>query len=107
MGLLRLGHLQDGRLLSTVIQRKIKSSKMAARPTGFGLTRELENKKRNTYDSELARKVCDWFNAVCKQSADSQYIADFGGNYDWNSTHSKLKDGKLVIAVANRIVPKK
>lgn len=80
---------------------------MAGRPKGFGLTRELENKKRSSYDSELAKKVCDWFNAVCKQSAESQYMADFGGDYDWNNTHEKLKDGKLLIAVANRIVPDK
>ena len=78
---------------------------MAARPKGFGLTRELENKKRSTYDSDLAKKVCDWFNAVCKQSAESKYMVDFGGDYDWTNAHEKLKDGKLLLAVANRISP--
>ena len=78
---------------------------MAARPKGFGLTRELENKKRSTYDSDLAKKVCDWFNAVCEQSAESKYVVDFGGDYDWTNAHEKLKDGKLLLAVANRISP--
>ena len=80
---------------------------MAARPKGFGLTRELENKKRGEYDSGLAKKVCTWFNEVCKGGSESQYAVDFGNDFSWEGTHAKLKDGKLIIAVANRICPEK
>lgn len=78
---------------------------MAARPKGFGLTRELESKKRKEYDAELAEKVCVWFNEVCKIGNESQYLVDFGGDYSWENTHAKLKDGKLILAVANVISP--
>ena len=80
---------------------------MASRPKGFGLTRELENKKRSEYDSELARKVCTWFNEVCSGGSESQFVVDFGGDFSWENTHSKLKDGKLILAVGNRVCPEK
>ena len=78
---------------------------MAARPKGFGLTRELEEKKRKEYDANLANKVCSWFNEVCRGGSDSQYAVDFGGDYSWQNAHAKLKDGKLILAVANTISP--
>ena len=78
---------------------------MAARPKGFGLTRELENKKRKEYDPELAKKVCLWFNQVCSGGSESQYAVNFNGDYSWEDTHAKLKDGKLLLAVANSINP--
>ena len=78
---------------------------MASRPKGFGLTRELENKKRQEYDESLAEKVCTWFNAVCQDSEDSKFAVDFQGSFTWESVHQKLKDGKLILAVANKISP--
>ncbi|XP_065072278.1 muscle-specific protein 20-like [Rhopilema esculentum] len=78
---------------------------MASRPKGFGLTRELENKKRQEYDESLAEKVCTWFNAVCQDSEDSKFAVDFEGSFTWESVHQKLKDGKLILAVANKISP--
>ena len=53
-----------------------------SRPKGFGLTRELENKKRESYDSDLAKKVCEWMNEVCRILA-SEYCVDFGEDYSW------------------------
>ncbi|KAJ7357413.1 Transgelin-3 [Desmophyllum pertusum] len=77
-----------------------------SRPKGFGLTSELENKKRVAYDCELAKKACEWMNEVCK-TATPEYCVDFAGDYSWEGTHQKLKDGKLLIAAANIVAPDK
>lgn len=77
-----------------------------SRPKGFGLTRELEQKKRGTYDADLAKKVCIWFNAVCKKG-EAKYCVDFEGDYSWENVHKNLKDGKLLIAAANVVCPEK
>lgn len=75
-----------------------------SRPKGFGLTRELENKKRESYDSDLTMKVCEWMNEVCRIST-SEYCADFNGDYSGEGTYQKLKDGKLLLATANIVSP--
>lgn len=77
-----------------------------SRPKGFGLTRELEDEKRSQYDEDLAKKVCEWMNDVCKTST-SEYCVDFAGDYSWDGTHQKLKDGKLLLAAANIVSPGK
>jgi len=75
---------------------------MASRPKGHGLTRELEHKTRGKYDADIAEKVCSWFNDVCRKG-ESQFVVDFGGDYSWDNTQAKLKDGKLLLATANKV----
>jgi len=60
-----------------------------SRSKGFGLTRELENKKRAEYDEDLARKVCEWMNDVCKMSA-GEYSVAFHQAEPISAFHSRL-----------------
>lgn len=69
---------------------------MAARPSGYGLTAELDRKKADKYDVNLEKAAREWVEAVVGEKLNpSELGAD--------NMHEALKSGAVLVKLANKL----
>ncbi|XP_077987202.1 calponin-3-like [Glandiceps talaboti] len=71
---------------------------MATRPSGFGLTAELDAKKRDRYDIETEKDIRKWIERCTGRPLSVQDIGE-------ENFHEAIKDGVELCHLANTIQP--
>jgi len=79
---------------------------MANRPKGFGMTRDLANKRSAKFDSSLANEAFDWIKAVLSTSGlGGDVVGRLKEVGEEKDVHVALKDGVILCHLANSIKP--